>query len=132
ATAAAAPTSAKAKKIAKIAGAAVFTFAMFGAVALPAYGLGNAGAEAETVDFSSTQASVSQTIKVTAGAPLVAIDDVPLEVATSVVEQEQRERAIAEAQEAAASNAAREQQAAANAIDIPAGSGASGLVNAAL
>lgn len=130
ATASAAPTSSKAKKIAKVAGAAAFTFAMFGAVALPSYALNPAQAEAEVA-----QASTAQSFKVTAGPALVEIDDVPLEVATSVVEQEARERQIAEAEEAAALAAEQQQatEAAAAAVaDVPAGSGASGLVNAAL
>ena len=130
ATTPAVPTSAKAKKIAKVAGAAVFTFAMFGTLALPAYALNPAEPQAEVV-----QASTAQSIKVTAGPALVAIDDVPLEVATSVIEQEQRERAIAEAEELAAATAATAQtdaKATSSAVDIPAGQGASGLVNAAL
>ena len=131
ATTPAAPTSAKAKKIAKVAGAAAFTFAMFGTLALPAYALNpSTNVEAEVV-----QASTAQTIKVSAGPALTPIDDVPLEVASSIVEQEQRERAIADA-EAAAEAAAEQQEAAdaqaAAAVDVPAGEGASGIVNAAL
>ncbi|MFC5339080.1 NlpC/P60 family protein [Leucobacter denitrificans] len=131
-TPAAAPTSAKAKKIAKIAGAAAFTFAMFGTLALPAYALN----PATNVEAEIVQASTAQTIKVSAGPALTPIDDIPLEVDTSIVEQEQRERAIAEA-EAAAEAAAEQQQAATKAepvaaVDVPAGQGASGIVNAAL
>lgn len=124
--------SAKAKKIARVAGAAVFTFAMFGTLALPAYALNDTD---EVVPAEA--ASVSQSFKVTAGPSLTPIDDIPLEVDSSVAEQEQRERAIADAEEAAAEAAASadekaETAAAVAAVDVPAGEGASGIVNAAL
>ena len=122
---------AKAKKIARMAGAAVFTFAMFGTFALPAYAL-NSSEEVAPIEA----ASVAQTFKVTAGPSLTPIDEIPLEVDTSVAEQEQHERAIAEAEEAAAeSAAAADKQAAAAAVaavEIPAGQGAGGIVDAAL
>ena len=125
---------AKAKKIARMAGAAVFTFAMFGTFALPAYALNNSE---EVAPIEA--ASVAQTFKVTAGPSLTPIDEIPLEVDTSVAEQEQRERAIAEAEEAAAEAAAAaaadqkaDAAAALAAVEVPAGQGAGGIVNAAL
>ncbi|MGO3147252.1 MAG: hypothetical protein ACTIJ6_06195 [Leucobacter sp.] len=129
ATTPAAPNSAKAKKIAKVAGAAVFTFAMFGTLALPAYALNPAEPQADVV-----QASTAQSFKVTAGPSLVPIDDVPLEVSTSVIEQEQRERAIEEATAAAEARdqAAEAEAAPSTTVEIPAGVGAGGVVSAAL
>lgn len=119
---------AKAKKIVRVAGAAVFSFAMFGAFALPAYAL-NAPAEAEFVP----QASVSQSIKVTAGPSLTPIDDIPLEVDSSIAEQEQRQREVAEAEKAAEERAklAANQQAVA-AAEAPAGKGDGTIVGEAL
>ncbi|MFC5339081.1 NlpC/P60 family protein [Leucobacter denitrificans] len=118
-----APTSVKVKKIAKVTGAAVFTFAMFGTLALPAYAMNSSDAPAEIV-----QSAPAQSIKVTAGPALVAIDDVPLEVATSAIEQERLEREIAEAE----AQAEAREEAAAAAVEVPAGEGAGGLVSAAL
>lgn len=119
---AAASTKAKAKKIARVSGAAAFTFAMFGALALPAYAMDN---ERGSADVAPPAAAV-QTMKVTAGPALTPIDDIPLEVSSTVLEQERRQAEVAEAQKQAA------QRASIAVVDIPAGSGASGLVNAAL
>ncbi|KUF06276.1 NlpC/P60 family protein [Leucobacter sp. G161] len=131
----AASSKAKVKKIARVSGAAVFTFAMFGTLALPAYA------------FNDTEAPVaavaeSQSIKVTAGPALTQIDDIPLEVDTSVAEQERREKLVAEAEKRSKELEAAKQDgdkpagaaaaAAPTAAEIPAGSGASGLVAAAL
>ena len=122
---AAAASKAKAKKIARVSGAAAFTFAMFGALALPAYALDDARPAAELLP----PPAAVQTMNVTAGPALTPIDDIPLEVSSSVVEQERRQAEIAEAEKQAAERA---RLAVIAAIDIPAGSGASGLVNAAL
>lgn len=103
----------------------MFTFAMFGTLALPAYAMNEPAAN------DAPAAVAPQTIKVTAGPALTTIDDIPLEVDSSVADQEQRERAVADAEKAAAERA-KVQAAAASAVDIPAGAGASGLVNAAL
>lgn len=135
ASASAAPKSVKAKKIARVTGAAVFTFAMVGAFALPATAFTEPGADVAPV------AAEFQSYTVSAGAPLVEIDDVPLEVDTAVVEQERIEKARVKAEAEAAkrsqsgstsdgsssgtSNSTKRQS------DVPAGSGAAGLVEAA-
>lgn len=126
ATSSAAPTSAKVKKIARVVGAGVFTFAMFGTLALPAYAMNE-----PAVNDAPAAVAPQQTIKVTAGPALVAIDDIPLEVDSSVAAQEQRERAVADAEKEAEARSKKDQATSA-AVDVPAGSGASGLVNAAL
>ncbi len=134
ATEPAASSKAKVKKIARVGGAAVFTFAMFGTLALPAYAFNDKEEPVAAV-------AESQTIKVTAGPALTKIDDIPLEVDTTVAEQEQREKLVAEAEKRAAElEAAKETKPGAaataaeapKAAEIPAGSGASGLVAAAL
>ena len=132
ATAPAASSKAKVKKIARVGGAAVFTFAMFGTLALPAYAFNDKEEPVAAV-------AESQTIKVTAGPALTKIDDIPLEVDTTVAEQEQREKLVAEAEKRAAELAANKDNkttsgasATPAAAEIPAGSGASGLVAAAL
>lgn len=116
---------AKAKKIVRVAGAAVFSFAMFGAFALPAYAL-NAPAEAEI----EPQASVSQSITIPEGLKPVAIEDIPLEVDTSVVEQERLDRELKEAEKLAIER--QNERVSIAAVEVPAGVGAGGLVNAAL
>lgn len=120
ATSSAAPTSAKVKKIARVTGAAVFTFAMFGTLALPAYAMN------EPVANDAPAAIAPQTFKVTAGPSLTAIDDIPLEVDSSIAEQAQRELAVAEAEKAAAE---RTKQVA---IEAPAGKGDGTIVGEAL
>ncbi|GAA2839652.1 cell wall-associated NlpC family hydrolase [Leucobacter komagatae] len=132
ATAPAASSKAKVKKIARVGGAAVFTFAMFGTLALPAYAFNDKEEPVAAV-------AESQTIKVTAGPALTKIDDIPLEVDTTVAEQEQREKLVAEAEKRAAELAANKDtkttsgaSATPAAAEVPAGSGASGLVAAAL
>ncbi|WP_052492568.1 NlpC/P60 family protein [Leucobacter komagatae] len=128
ATDSAASSKAKVKKIARVSGAAVFTFAMFGTLALPAYA--NSTQEAPVAAVAETQ-----TIKVTAGPSLTKIDDIPLEVDTSVADQERRERLVAAAEERSKElEAAKsdEKVEAPAAPEVPAGSGASGLVAAAL
>lgn len=132
----AAPKSAKAKKIARVAGAAVFTFAMVGAFALPATAFTQPDADVTPI------AAEFQSHTVSAGPALVEIDDVPLEVDTAVVEQERIEKARKKAEAEAAkrsqsgatsnngsgsgtSNKSSQQS------DVPAGSGAAGLVEAA-
>lgn len=131
ATANAAPNSAKAKKIARVAGAAVFTFAMFGAVALPAYAMSTQD-EAPVAEVAA-----SQSIKVTAGPALTQIDDIPLEVDSSVADQERRDKEIKDAEKKAADLKEKEQSAtgsksASGQVDVPAGVGAGGIVSAAL
>ena len=126
----AASSKAKVKKIARVSGAAVFTFAMFGTLALPAYAFNNTEEPVAAV-------AESQTIKVTAGPSLTKIDDIPLEVDTSVADQERRERLVAEAEKRAKELAdAKDDKAGAAAApamaEIPAGAGAGGLVAAAL
>lgn len=125
----AASSKAKVKKIARVSGAAVFTFAMFGTLALPAYAMNQPEAPVAEV-------AASQSIKVTAGPALTAIDDIPLEVDTSIADQERRDRLVAEAekrQEALAGSTKKDEtKAVAAAAEIPAGSGAGGLVAAAL
>ena len=133
ATDSAASSKAKVKKIARVSGAAVFTFAMFGTLALPAYAFNDKEEPVAAV-------AEAQTIKVTAGPALTKVDDIPLEVDTSVAEQERRERLVAEAEKRAAQLEASKKTdskttggAAAPAVaEVPAGSGASGLVAAAL
>ncbi|KAM9863077.1 NlpC/P60 family protein [Leucobacter sp. BZR 635] len=132
ATAPAASSKVKVKKIARVGGAAVFTFAMFGTLALPAYAFNEPEAPAAVV-------AETQTIKITAGPSLVKMDSVPLEVDTTVAEKEEREKLLAEAEErakqleAAKADAKGDAKAAAPAAPVvPAGEGASGLVAAAL
>ncbi|GAA1316678.1 hypothetical protein ACFSWE_15225 [Leucobacter albus] len=128
ATDSAASSKAKVKKIARVSGAAVFTFAMFGTLALPAYAFNDQEAPVAAV-------AESQSIKVTAGPSLTKIDDIPLEVDTSVADQERRDRLVAEAEERAKElDAAAKggEKSAPAAVEIPAGAGASGLVAAAL
>lgn len=126
ATSSAAPTSAKVKKVARVVGAGVFTFAMFGTLALPAYAMN------EPAVNDAPAAIAPQTIKVTAGPSLTPIDDIPLEVDSSVAEQEQREREVKEAEKAAEERRAQGEKAQSAAIDVPAGVGAGGIVSAAL
>lgn len=133
ATAHAAPNSAKVKKVARVAGAAVFTFAMFGTLALPAYAFDNSEAPV-------AQAAAAQSIKVTAGYDVATIADIPLEVDSSVAEQERRDKEIKEAKEkqaerkksAATSGASGAAESASSATDVPAGVGAGGIASAAL
>ena len=124
---AAAPNSAKVKKIARVSGAAIFTFAMFGTLALPAYAMNEPQAQVAEV-------AASQSIKVTAGPALTPIDDIPLEVDSSVADQERREREIAEAEKKAQKRAegGAAAEGTAKTVDVPAGVGADGLVSAAL
>lgn len=132
ATPKAASASAKAKKIARVGGAAVFTFAMFGTLALPAYAF-NAPEEA-----TAPVAAEVQTMKVTAGYDITEIVDVPLEVDSTVAEQERLEKERAEAAKAAderakqTTDSAAPAAAAAAAVEVPAGVGAGGIVSAAL
>lgn len=130
ATVTAASSKAKVKKIARVGGAAVFTFAMFGTLALPAYASNDQEAPVAAV-------AESQTIRVTAGPSLTKIDDIPLEVDTSIEDQERRERLVAEAEKRAkeleaAKTDAKAAAPAPAAIPVPAGEGAGGLVAAAL
>lgn len=122
----AASTSAKAKKIARVGGAAAFTFAMFGTLALPAYAFNQ-----PTEEIAPVAAEV-QTFNVTAGPALVEIDDIPLEVDTSVADQERLEKERADAEKAAEERKTQDNAAKAAAVDIPAGVGAGGIVSAAL
>lgn len=118
---AAAASKAKAKKIARVSGAAAFTFAMFGALALPAYAMDNERPSAETAPVAAVQ-----TMTVTAGPALAPIDDIPLEVESSLLAQERRQAEIVEAQKLAT------ERAKVAVVEIPAGVGAGGLVAAAL
>lgn len=127
ATPKAASTSAKAKKIARVGGAAVFTFAMFGTLALPAYAFNQPESEI------APAAAEVQTMKVTAGYDITEIVDVPLEIDSSIAEQERLEKEREEAKKAAEERAAKQQEAAAvAAVEVPAGVGAGGIVSAAL
>lgn len=104
---------------------------MFGTIALPAYAL-NDSAAADVVTVSDALASEQQSFKVTAGPSLTPIDDIPVEVDSSIAEQERRQRELEEAERAAEERAQQQEtQAAVKAVDIPAGSGASGIVAAA-
>lgn len=100
---------------------------MFGTLALPAYAFNSS-------EVPAAEVAASQSIKVTAGPALTKIDDIPLEVDTSVADQERRERLVAEAEKRAEGLEATKasEKPAAAAVEIPAGSGASGLVAAAL
>lgn len=132
---AAKPASAKAKRIAQMAGAAVLSFGLVGTFSLPAYatapepeGLPDGFAAAQTLQTVDADDEVL---------PLVAPTG---EVSAEVLEEERRAEEAAEAAEAArvaeeqAATAAADQQAAQafSGKDVPAGQGAQGIVSAAL
>lgn len=135
---AAKPTSAKAKRIAQMAGAAAVSLGMVATFSMPAY----ASTPLDWAKEAETNPALQQTlITVDAEAEVVPIDAPEAEVGAEILEQERKEK---EAEKAAAEReaAARQAQQAQPQGDsqtktpspnkkVPTGKGASGLVDAA-
>lgn len=137
---AAKPTSAKAKRIAQMAGAAALSFGLVGTFSLPAYAI---APETEGLPDGFVAAQTLNTVEVDETVlPLAAPEGA---VGAEILEQEREAKEAEEAakrakEEAAAAATATAGGAAASAQttqsyggqDVPAGAGAQGIVNAAL
>lgn len=111
------PTTGKAKRVAKVAGAATLALGLFGAVALPAYA-------AETTQDVAVQASAQNQALVVAD-----FEEKALPIVTAAVPTEEIPKPVVVVPEATATE---EKAAAPEGPMIPSGAGASGVVNAAL
>ncbi|MBC9953883.1 hypothetical protein ICM05_04385 [Leucobacter sp. cx-42] len=111
------PTKGKAKRVAKVAGAATLALGLFGAVALPAYA-------AETTQDVAVQASAQTQALVVAD-----FEEKALPIVTAAVPTEEIPKPVVVVPEA---TAAEGEAAISDAPMIPSGAGASGVVNAAL
>ncbi len=129
---AAKPASAKAKRIAQMAGAAALSFGLVGTFSLPAYAT---APEPEGVPDGFAAAQTLKTVDVDDTVlPLVAPNG---EVSAEILEEERLAEEAAEAarlaeEQAAAAAADQEAAQAYSGKDVPAGEGAQGIVNAAL
>lgn len=115
------PAPGKAKRVAKVAGAATLALGLFGAVALPAYA-------AENSQEIAVQASAQNQALVVAD-----FEEKALPIVTASVPTEEIPKPVVAVPEKPAAGADAEGQAAvSDAPMIPSGAGASGVVNAAL
>lgn len=123
------PVSQKTKRFAQMAGAAALSFGMMGTFALPAYAVAPE-VEGKPDGFASQQSLQTVTVDDTV-LPLAAPAG---EVDAAVVAQQEAAKAAEEAAAAQAAQAKAGTQAASgySGRDVPAGAGASGIVNAAL
>lgn len=123
-------TSSAAKRFAQMTGAAVLSFGMVGTFALPAYATVDTTVDASMIDgFANVQ--TLNTAEAENVAPVIAGPEGELDTA-AVEAQRKIEEDAKKAEEAKAAAAAGQAPKGFSGTDIPAGAGASGIVNASL